>query len=57
MNEKELVFCENYESKVREFEILTILKDELTDKGLKVYNSIHNYLKANVDRYLELMNP
>jgi membrane peptidoglycan carboxypeptidase len=49
----DLNFIDYYESKLKEYELLTILKNELTEKGLKIYFRIDKYLKENLAEYLE----
>lgn len=54
MSQAELSFCENYESKLKELELLLVLNNVLTEKGKQVFNSTKQYLDSNLDKYLEL---
>lgn len=49
---RDLTFLEHYESKMKEHQLLTILKDNLTEKGLETYNKINKYLTENLDKYM-----
>ena len=49
---RNLTFLEHYESKMKEHQLLTILKDNLTEKGLETYNKINKYLTENLDKYM-----
>jgi hypothetical protein len=49
---KNLTFLGHYEDKMKEHQLLTILKDNLTDKGLETYNKINKYLTDNLDKYM-----
>ena len=46
-------FCEYYESKLTEYDLMTVLKNELTRKGIENYKNIEEYLSLNRDKYLE----
>lgn len=50
--ESNLSFIEHYESKMKELQLLTILKADLTGKGLETYNKINQYLTENLDKYM-----
>lgn len=45
-----------YESKLKEFELLNILKDSLTPKGMETLIKIDKWLKENLSKYLELQS-
>ncbi len=50
-----LEYCEMYEGKGKEFELLTILRSELTPKGVETYNKIKQWLIDNLDMYCEAL--
>ncbi|HYH14951.1 MAG TPA: hypothetical protein VD794_07020 [Flavisolibacter sp.] len=54
MNIEEITFCEAYERQLRTYELLTLLKDNLTLLGQEAYNKVSQWLVDNMDRYLEL---
>lgn len=49
---RDINFLEYYESKMKEHQLLTILKDDLTEKGLESYKKINKYLTENLDKYM-----
>lgn len=49
-------FKNNYESTAKVFQILSIIKDDLTEKGVEEYNKMKKWLSENLDRYLEIMD-
>jgi hypothetical protein len=54
MNENELAFCEEFEGRANEIMLMDLLKDELTDKGREIYAKRKEWLKLNLDKYLEI---
>jgi hypothetical protein len=49
-------FIECYEAKMKEMQLLEILKDELTPKGKEIYLIVKEWLMQNLDRYLEAID-
>lgn len=54
MNILELEFCERYEAKITELNLLTIVKDNLTEKGLQTLQSIERWIDFNTEKYLSI---
>lgn len=56
MNLVEFEFCDEYETRIMEFNLLKILEKELTDKGRKIFDSKKKWLEDNLDMYLKVTN-
>lgn len=52
----ELKFIDEYENLVLHAKCLDILKDSLTNKGIKELKKIKEYLTDKLDKYLMLSN-
>ncbi len=56
MTEKELTFCEKFESKSKLFSLLKSLQPNLTEKAKLEMNDLEHWLYANVNVYLKLIH-
>lgn len=54
MTESDLKFCEDFENRTKELQLLDAMKDELTQKGMDLYASRKRWLNNNIDKYLRL---
>ncbi len=52
----ELEFCEKYEKEVNQLELLTILKDQLTESGLLLLEKTEQWCSKNMYKYCDITN-
>lgn len=55
MTTEQLVFCEKYELYLKEFNVLMILSDNLTNDGKKRLKVLSSYLSTNEQKYTSIV--
>lgn len=54
MSEQEIKFCTQFEGKVKELQLLNIIKDNLTEKGREALSKTQKWVTENLDLYLSI---